>query len=155
MMRSNSFPSWLAAILFATASMVMLGKSAGSLAAAENGATQASGAYVTTVSDVTAKVGEHTVLRATLRPREGYRILKAYVNHVGQLSSSDGDVAFDHKVFNATPADGALVFEIGLTPTKAGKHPINGVFRVGYIQDSEGDMAMVSIPLIANVTGTE
>ena len=35
-------------------------------------------AYVVEVSDVTAKVGEPTIMRATLRVQDGYRILKAY-----------------------------------------------------------------------------
>ena len=48
----------------------------------------------------------------------------------------------------------ALVFEVPLRATKPGKHPINGVFRVGYIHGTD-EMSMVSVPLIANVTGTE
>ena len=47
-----------------------------------------------------------------------------------------------------------LVFEVPLRATKAGKHPINGVIRVGYIHGTD-EMAMVSLRLIANVTGTE
>ena len=50
--------------------------------------------------------------------------------------------------------EGALVFEVGLQATKPGRHPINGIFRVGYIHDPD-DLSMVSVPLIANVTGTE
>jgi hypothetical protein len=46
------------------------------------------------------------------------------------------------------------VFEVPLHATKAGRHPINGVFRVGYIHGTD-EMAMVSLRLIANVTGTE
>jgi len=109
--------------------------------------------YAVEVSDVTAKVGEPTVLLATVRLRDGYRILEAYNNRVMQLSSWDDGVAFEHKVVDAAVREGALVFAVGLKPTKPGKHPINGVFRFGYI---EGDtMMMISVPLIANVTGTE
>jgi hypothetical protein len=107
--------------------------------------------YKVEVSDVTAKVGEHAVLHATVTLRDGFRLLEAYNNRVMQLSSWDGGVAFERKVVDASVQDGALVFAVGVTPTKPGKHPINGVFRFGYI---DGDtMMMISVPLIANVTG--
>jgi hypothetical protein len=37
-------------------------------------------AYAIEVSDVTAKVGEHAVMHATLRVRDGYSILQSYKN---------------------------------------------------------------------------
>jgi hypothetical protein len=43
---------------------------------------------------------------------------------------------------------------VGLRVTKPGKHPINGLFRVGYIHGTD-EIAMVSLHLIATVTGTE
>ena len=55
----------IAAILMA------LGSSAGGRAVAEEPT-----AYIVEVSDVTAKVGDHAVMHATLRIRDGYRILK-------------------------------------------------------------------------------
>ena len=111
-------------------------------------------AYAVEVSDVTAKVGEPAVMRATLKIRDGYRILRHYNNRVIELSSFDDGVAFEHKMTPATFEKGALVFAIPLRATKPGKHPINGVFRVGYIHGTD-EMAMVSLRLIANVTGTE
>jgi hypothetical protein len=111
-------------------------------------------AYAVEVGDVTAKVGEPVVMRATLRIRDGYRILTSYNNRVIALSSFDDGVAFDRKVVPATVQEGALVFAVGLHATKPGKHPINGIFRVGYIQGTD-EMSMVSVRLIANVTGTE
>lgn len=111
-------------------------------------------AYAVVVDDIAAKVGTHTVLRVTLRPRAGYRILKAYENRVARFSAADDGVAFDAKMIRGEVEGGSLVFAIGVTPTKPGKHPINGVFRVGYIEGSN-DLSMVSLPLIANVTGTE
>ncbi|MGC1560345.1 MAG: hypothetical protein WA820_10915, partial [Bradyrhizobium sp.] len=51
--------------------------------------------YVVEVADVTAKVGEPAVLHATLRPSEGYRVLKTYNNRVMELSSLDEGVTFD------------------------------------------------------------
>jgi hypothetical protein len=111
-------------------------------------------AYVVEVSDVTAKVGEPAVMRATLKARDGYRILKHYNNRVIQLSSFDDGVAFEQGMVPARLDEETLVFEVPLHATKAGKHPINGVIRVGYIHDPD-EMAMVSLRLIANVTGTE
>jgi hypothetical protein len=86
--------------------------------------------------------------------REGYRILKGYNNRVIRLSSLDDGVAFDSKVVPASLQDDALVFAVGLRATKPGKHPINGIFRVGYIR-GDSELAMISIRLIATVTGTE
>jgi hypothetical protein len=129
--------------------LVFLGASAGAQAVAEEPS-----AYVVEVSDVTAKVGEPAVMRATLKARDGYRILKHYNNRVIELSSFDDGVAFERRVVPATLDEDTLVFEVPLRATKAGKHPINGVFRVGFIQGTD-DMYMVSLRLIANVTGTE
>jgi hypothetical protein len=111
-------------------------------------------AYRVDVGDVTAKLGEPAVLRATLTIRDGYRILKAYNNRVIALSSLDDGVAFTHRSVPAEAGAEALVFSIGLRATKPGKHPINGVFRVGYIHGAD-EMAMVSVRLIATVTGIE
>jgi len=111
-------------------------------------------AYNIQVSDVTARVGEPAVMRATLKARDGYRILKHYNNRVIELSSFDDGVAFERKVVPATLDEESLVFEVPLHATKAGKHPINGIIRVGYIHGTD-EMAMVSLRLIANVTGTE
>ena len=129
--------------------LVFLGASAGVQAVAEE-----SSAYVVEVSDVTAKVGEPAVMRATLKARDGYRILKHYNNRVIELSSFDDGVAFERRMVPATLDEDTLVFEVPLHATKAGKHPINGVIRVGYIHGTD-EMAMVSLHLIANVTGTE
>jgi hypothetical protein len=111
-------------------------------------------AYVVEVSDVSAKVGEPAVMRATLRIRDGYRILKTYNNRVIELSSFDYGVAFERRMVPATVQEGALVFAIGLRATKPGKHSINGIFRVGYMQGTD-EIAMVSMRLMASVTGTE
>jgi hypothetical protein len=110
-------------------------------------------AYAIEMTDVTAKVGEPAVLHAILHVRDGYRVLKSYNNRVIELSSFDDGVSFDTRVVKATVQEGGLDFAIPLKATKAGKHPINGYFRVGYI--GEGEFAMVSLRLIANVNGTE
>jgi len=111
-------------------------------------------AYAVEVSDLSAKVGEPAVLHATLRVRDGYRVLKGYNNRVIELSSFDDGVEFDRRVVRGTVQQGTLDFAIGVRATKPGRHPINGYFRVGYIHDPD-ELAMVSLPLIANVNGTE
>jgi hypothetical protein len=139
---------------FCGLALVALAASAGVKAAAEEPSAFPS-AYIVEVSEVTAKVGEPAVMRATLKVRDGYRILKHYNNRVIQLSSFDDGVAFESKMAPATlDGDDTLVFEVPLHATKAGRHPINGVFRVGFIQGTD-DMYMVSLRLIANVTGIE
>jgi hypothetical protein len=138
---------------FCGLALVALAASAGVKAAAEEPSAFPS-AYDVQVSNVSAKVGEHAVMRATLRIRDGYRILKHYNNRVIELSSFDDGVAFERSMVPATLKEDTLVFEVPLHATKAGKHPINGVFRVGFIQGTD-DMYMVSLHLIANVTGTE
>jgi hypothetical protein len=129
--------------------LIFLGASAGGWAVAEEPS-----AYIVEVGDVTARVGEPAIMRATLKARDGYRILKHYNNRVIELSSFDDGVAFERKMVPATLDEETLVFEVPLHATKAGKHPINGIIRVGYIHGTD-EMAMVSLQLIANVTGTE
>jgi hypothetical protein len=119
-----------------------------------SGLGEESSAYAIEVSDVTAKVGERAVMQAKLRIRDGYRILQSYNNRVIKLSSKDDGVAFEQEMVRASIEEGVLVFAVPLRATKPGKHPVNGVFRVGYIRDSD-EMAMVSLRLIASVTGTE
>jgi hypothetical protein len=109
--------------------------------------------YVVSVEDVSTKVGEKTVLVAKLTLPEGYNVLDTYNNRLGQLSSFDDGVAFEREVVLGTVENGGLTFLVGVTPTKPGAHPINGVFRVGYYNDNRMDM--VSLRLIATVTGTE
>lgn len=111
-------------------------------------------AYKVELNDVSAKVGQHVVMQITLKPHEGYRVLEHYTNHVSRFSSLDNGVAFDDDSVPGAVQNNTLVFRIGVTPTKPGKHPINGVFRVGYIENSES-MWMISVPLIANVIGTQ
>jgi hypothetical protein len=123
-------------------------------ASAAQAFAEESPAYDVQVSDVTAKVGEPAVIRAVLKPHDGYRILKHYNNRVSKLSSFDDGVAFEREMVPATVDEESLVFEVPVHATKAGKHPINGIIRVGYIHGTD-DMSMVSLRLIANVTGTE
>jgi len=118
------------------------------------GLGEESPAYAIEVSDVTAKVGERAMMQAKLRIREGYRILQSYNNRVIKLSAEDDGVAFEQEMVRAKVEEGVLIFAIALRATKPGKHPINGLFRVGYIHDDD-EMAMVSLRLIASVTGTE
>jgi hypothetical protein len=113
-----------------------------------------SAAYVVDVSDVTVKVGEPAVMLATVRVRDGYRILTAYNNRVIKLSAYDDGVVFEQDMVPAKVEDRALIFPVALRAVKPGTHPINGLLRVGYIHGTD-EMAMVSMRLIANVTGIE
>jgi hypothetical protein len=110
--------------------------------------------YTVEVSDVTAPVGQKAVMHITLRPCGGCRILEAYANRLSRFSSLDGKVDFDRPAVEPTVDGGTLSFTVVVTPTAPGRHPINGVFRVGYI-DGPSTMNMVSVPLIAAVVGTQ
>lgn len=119
------------------------------------GRGEESSAYAIEVSDVTAKVGERAVMQAKLHIRDGFRILQSYNNRVIKLSAEDDGVAFEQEMVRGKIEEDTLVFAVPLRPTKPGKHPVNGLFRVGYIHDGGDEMAMVSLRLIASVTGTE
>jgi hypothetical protein len=118
-------------------------------------AAEADGAYQVDLANVTGKVGDSMVLHATLRPKNGYRILEDYNNRIIMLSSFDDGVEFAKKSVPAVLHDGVLEFAVELKPTKPGSHPINGVFRVGYVDDPNSRFEMINVPLIATVTGTE
>ena len=139
---------------FCGLALVAFAASAGVKAATAEEPSDFPSAYDVQVIDVAAKVGEPALMRATLKIRDGFRILKHYNNRVIELSSLDDGVAFESKMVRATLEEDSLVFDVPLHATKAGKHPINGVFRVGFIQGTD-NMYMVSLHLIANVTGTE
>ena len=96
------------------------------------GRSEESPAYAIEVSDVTAKVGERALMQAKLHIRDGYRILQSYNNRVIKLSAEDDGVAFEQEMVRAKIEEGVLVFAVPLRATKPGKHPVNGVFRVGY-----------------------
>ncbi len=136
------------ALILTGAAVTAFGASAGAPAMADE-----CPAYTVQVSDVTAKVGESTVMRATLTIRDGYRILRHYHNRVIALSSWDNGVAFERDMVPAEVHGDSLVFPVSLRATKPGKHPINGLFRVGYIEGTD-ELSMVSVRLIANVIGT-
>jgi hypothetical protein len=110
--------------------------------------------YVLAVEDASAKVGQSGVMVARLRIGEGYRLLSAYNNRLTRLSSFDEGVDFEGEVVRPRLEGGDLVFDIGFVPTKPGAHPINGVFRIGYVENGE-TMKMVSVPLMAKIVGTE
>jgi hypothetical protein len=110
--------------------------------------------YIINLKNVSGKVGQKTALVAKLTLPDGYKVLDAYRNRVIELSSYDDGVTFERPVVIGVAKNNALEFVVGVTPTKVGAHAINGVFRVGYYNDS-GRMDMVSLPLIATVTGTQ
>jgi hypothetical protein len=107
------------------------------------------------VENAAAKVGQPAAVRATITPPEGMKLTSVYRHRVVDLSAfGDHGVRFDDEVVVGTVQDdGKLVFEIGVTPTEPGPHPINGVMRVSFINGNKSESK--SIPLIATVTGTE
>ena len=107
------------------------------------------------VENATAKVGEPTAVRARVTPPEGMKLSSVYRHRLIDLSAyEDRGVEFDDEVVIGTVQDdGSLVFEVGLTPTEPGEHPINGLMRVNFINGSKSESK--SIPLIATVIGTE
>jgi hypothetical protein len=106
------------------------------------------------VENATAKVGEATAVRATIAPPERVKLASAYSHRIIDLSAyEDRGVAFDDEVVIGTVKNGELVFEIRVTPTEPGPHPINGVMRVSFTYGNKSESK--SIPLMATVTGTE
>ena len=81
--------------------IAMLATTPASLAFEQERADE-SPAYVVEVTDISAKVGEPAVLHATLRIRDGYRVLQGYNNRVIELSSFDDGVAFERRVVRGT-----------------------------------------------------
>ena len=107
------------------------------------------------VENATAKVGQPTAVRATIVPPEGMKLTSVYRHRVIDLSAfEDRGVEFDDEVvIGEVQDDGRLVFEIGVTATEPGAHPINGLMRVSFINGDKSESK--SIPLIATVTGTD
>jgi hypothetical protein len=107
------------------------------------------------IENAAAKVGQPTAVRATVAPPEGMKLSSAYRHRLIELSAyEDRGVDFeDEVVIGTVQDDGSIVFEVGLTPTEPGEHPINGVMRVQFINGNKSESK--SIPLIATVTGTE
>ena len=107
------------------------------------------------VENATAKVGEPTAVRAIVIPPEGIKLTSVYRHRLIDLSAFENrGVEFDEEVVIGTVEDdGSLVFEVGVTPTEAGAHAINGLMRVSFINGNKSESK--SIPLIATVTGTE
>ena len=106
------------------------------------------------VENATAKVGQPTAVRAIIVPPEGIKLTSVYRHRVIDLSAfeSRGVEFEDEVVIGTVEDDGRLVFEIGVTPTEPGAHPINGVMRVSFIDGNKSESK--TIPLMATVTGT-
>jgi hypothetical protein len=107
------------------------------------------------VENATAKVGELAAVRAKVTPPEGMKLATVYRHRLIELSAyEDRGVEFaDEVVIGTVQSDGSVVFEVGVTPTAPGAHPINGVMRVSFINGNKSESK--SIPLMATVTGTE
>ena len=108
---------------------------------------------VVSVENAVAKVGQPTTIVAKVTVDEGWQVAKSYRNRIIELSSFDDGVDFEKEVVEGSLEGSSLVFAVGVTSTKPGTHPINGVFRVGYHNGER--LEMISIPLIATVEGTD
>lgn len=109
--------------------------------------------YTITVENATAKVGEPTAVKAVLTAPEGFKFTSVYRHRIIDLSAYDDGVTFARPVVTGKVEDGVLTFEVPVTPTKAGEHPINGLIRVSFLYGSTTESK--SVPLMATVTGTE
>lgn len=112
--------------------------------------------YTLDVEDAAARVGEPARVMATLTAPEGMRFTSVYRHRVVELSAQEGDDGVEigrPVVVGEVRDDGRLVFEVPVTPTAPGPHPINGVIRASFLMD--GRTESKSIPLMATVTGTE
>lgn len=111
------------------------------------------------VGEAKGPVGQPVEILARLTIKDGFEFIEPLPrgNRVIELSSADQGVSFARRVFRGRLEDNAITFKLGVTPTKAGAHPINGVFRVSYVvhTDTEHRLMHVSLPLISTVVGTE
>ena len=126
----------------------------GSLLVVPGSPANAAEPYTLKIEGGSGKVGEKASLVATVTLADGYRFLESYNNRIIMLSSFDDGVAFDREVVRGSVKDGGLVFVVPVTATKPGEHPINGVFRIGYAEGAH-TMKMISLPLMAKVTGAD
>jgi hypothetical protein len=111
------------------------------------------------IQEAVARVGEPAQVLAKLTIAEGFRFIEPPPrgNRVIELSSADGGVAFARRVFRGRLDGDSVLFRLEVTPTKPGPHPINGIFRVSYVTETEDSYHLrhVSLPLVTTVTGTE
>ena len=111
------------------------------------------------VQEAVGPVGKPTEILAKLTIAEGFRFIEPPPrgNRVIELSSADGGVVFARRVFRGRLDGDSVLFRLEVTPTKPGPHPINGVFRVSYVTETEDSYHLrhVSLPLVTTVTGTE
>ena len=103
-------------------------------------------AYAIEVTDVSSKVGEpavharHVAHSRRLPRSPGLQQSRDRALGVGRwrrVRPGGGAATFE---------EGGLDFAVGLRATKPGRHPINGLFRVGYIHGTD-EFAMVSLRL--------
>jgi hypothetical protein len=110
--------------------------------------------YTIDVENAAAKVGEKAAVVATITPPEGFHITKSYRNRVIELSAyEDKGVRFDKEVVLGTIEGDSVIFQVPVTPTEPGEHPINGLIRVSFHGDGKAESK--SIPLIATVAGIQ
>jgi hypothetical protein len=136
------------ALALATAALALTGLVAGG----GSGRADERVPYTVEVQNASAKVGEQTMVIATVKPPNGFKIAKSYRNRVIDLSAlDDKGVRFQDGTVLAKLENGGAVFEVPVTPTEPGEHAINGVIRISFY--TRGKSESKSVPLMATVTG--
>ena len=136
------------ALALATTALAMIGVASGGAPARADERVP----YTLEVRNASAKVGEQTAVVATVKPPEGFKITKSYRSRVIDLSALDNrGVEFAEEVVVGRLENGSAVFEVGVTPTEPGDHPINGIIRISFY--THGRSESKSVPLMATVTG--
>ena len=93
------------------------------------------------VENAAAKVGEPTAVRATIRSARGHEAHERLSppRHRSLGIRGSWRRVRDEVVIGTVEDGGSLVFEIGVTPTEPGAHPINGVMRVSFINGNKSE----------------
>jgi hypothetical protein len=134
-----------------TLTLVALALMAVAAGATLNAAEDSKSFVDVTFQNATAKVGEKAVVVAKISVRDGLEITNAYRHRLTGLASSDG-VEFDRQVVLGVVEGNSIVFNVGVTPRRAGVHTVHGVLRFSYHYGGELDIR--SALFEATVTGT-
>jgi hypothetical protein len=136
------------ALALAATALAMIGATSGGAPARADDRVP----YILEVQNASAKVGEQTMVVATVKPPQGFNITKSYRSRVIDLSVLDNKgVEFADEVVLGRLENGSAVFEVPVTPTEPGEHPINGIIRISF--HTHGKSESKSVPLMATVTG--
>jgi|SRR5262245_13780844 len=115
-------------------------------------AADAQSAFVISVQNPSARVGEKAVVVAKISMREGFAVVDVYRHRIINLVPSDG-LEIERDTVPGSIQEGSIVFKVGVTPKKVGTHTVHGVFRFSYY--FQGELDIRAAPFEATVTATE